>query len=98
MLQGLHRIAPLSATAHIRAQKSMVTRQLGRISLTINNKPAQMKKPSSFQAIKTLLVGGLLAATTLAFNAMADDNHWSPFNVINDGNGPYAYFADPANW
>ena len=60
-----------------------------------------MKKKSSFQAIKkTLLVAGLLAATSTAFNAMAQntDSHWSPFNVSDDGFGPYAYFADPANW
>lgn len=59
-----------------------------------------MKKRSSCLAIKTLLVAGLLAATSLAFNATAQnsDTHWSPFNVLDDGNGPYAYFADPANW
>jgi len=59
-----------------------------------------MKKISSFQAVKTLLVAGLLAATSLTFNATAQntDTHWSPFDVLDDGNGPYAYFADPANW
>jgi len=59
-----------------------------------------MKKTTSFQAIKTLLVGGLLAATNLAFNAMAQntDTHWSPFNVLDDGYGPYAYFAEDVNW
>src|SRR5689334_15075862 len=57
-----------------------------------------MKKKSSFQPNKTLLVAGMLAATNLAFNAMAVDNHWSPFNVLDDGFGPYAYFNDGANW
>ena len=57
-----------------------------------------MKKTSSFRANHTLLGIGLLALTNLAFNAMAVDNHWSPFNVFDDGNGPYAYFNDTANW
>jgi hypothetical protein len=49
---------------------------------------------------KSLLLASLLAAPTLAFTAMAaeSDNHWSPFDVMDDGNGPYAYFADPYNW
>jgi hypothetical protein len=55
---------------------------------------------NSSRLFKALLLAGLLAAPTLAFNAMAveSDNHWSPLDVLNDGNGPYAYFADPNNW
>jgi hypothetical protein len=54
----------------------------------------------SSRMLKAMLVAGLLAAPNLAFNAMAaeSDNHWSPFNVFDDGNGPYAYFADSGNW
>lgn len=59
-----------------------------------------MKKTSSLRVIKTLVVGGLLAATNLAFNATAaeTDYSWSPFNVFDDGYGPYAYFDDSGNW
>ena len=52
----------------------------------------------SSRMFKALLLAGLLAAPTPAFNAMAADNHWSPLDVMNDGNGPYAYFSDPNNW
>jgi hypothetical protein len=59
-----------------------------------------MKKISSIQTIKAMLVAGLLAAPNLAFNAMAQetDFHWSPLDVLDDGFGPYAYFNDAANW
>src|SRR5215472_9559698 len=60
------------------------------------------RKISSFQALKSLLLAGLLAAPMLAFNARAQntDSHWSPVtDVFPDGNGGfYAYFADPLNW
>src|SRR5665213_325955 len=54
----------------------------------------------STRLVKSLLLAGLLAAPTLAFHAMAaeSDNHWSTQNVLDDGNGPYAYFNDPGNW
>ncbi len=57
-----------------------------------------MKKTSSLRARAILLGAGLLASASLVFNAAAVDNHWSPFDVMDDGNGPYAYFGDPNNW
>jgi len=57
------------------------------------------RKISSFQPLKCLLLAGLLAASMLAFNAMADDNHWAPVDTLTDGSGnQYAYFNDPNNW
>jgi hypothetical protein len=57
------------------------------------------RKIKCFQPLKSLLLTGLLAAPLLAFNALANDNHWSPVNTLTDGNGnQYAYFDDPSNW
>lgn len=58
-----------------------------------------MKKKSFCPAIKTLLIAGL-AVTSLAFNAMAQntDTHWAPSDILDDGNGPYAYFGEDLNW
>ncbi len=71
-------------------------------STKINNITTPMKRMvKSSRLFKSLLLAGLLVGPTLAFNAMAvpeTDYHWSPFNVINDGNGPYAYAGDPGNW
>ena len=63
-------------------------------------KPNMKREINSSLALRALLVACLLAAPNLIFNAMAAevDNHWSPFVVMDDGNGPYAYFADPDNW
>src|SRR6185503_2400325 len=38
--------------------------------------------------------------TNLVFNAMAQntDTHWAPSNLLDNGNGPYAYFAEDGNW
>jgi len=60
------------------------------------------RKISSFQPLKCLLLAGLLAASMLAFNAMAanrEDIHWAPSNVFTDVHGNQAaYWNDPANW
>src|SRR5262252_1774282 len=57
------------------------------------------RRISSFQARKSLLLAGLLAAPMLAFNATANDNHWSPVDTATNGSGnQYAYFNDPNNW
>jgi len=60
------------------------------------------RKISSFQPVKCLLLAGLLAASMLAFNAMAanrEDIHWAPSNVFTDVHGNQAaYWNDPANW
>lgn len=57
-------------------------------------------KVSSSQLRKLPLLVGLVAAPLLAFNARAqfEDNQWTPADVQNDGNGPYAYFNDANNW
>jgi hypothetical protein len=58
------------------------------------------RKTNSFKPLRSLLLTGLLAAPMLAFNATAQnsDSHWSPLDVTDDGNGPYAYFEDSNNW
>ncbi len=60
-----------------------------------------MKRLINFiRPFKALLLAGLLAGPILSFNVIAAeaDMHWSPSDVLNDGNGDYAYFADPNNW
>ena len=47
-------------------------------------------------------MAGLLAATSVAFNAMAqnrEDDHWSPLDINTDSDGnQFAYWSDPQNW
>ena len=59
-----------------------------------------MKTKINFsRPLKALLVAGLLAGTTVAFNAQATDIHWVPQAIyFDDLNNPYAYFDDTANW
>lgn len=59
-----------------------------------------MKSKINFsQKLKTLLVAGLAAGPLLAFNAMAVDNTWAPFDTFSNPDGSqYAYFNDPNNW
>ncbi len=59
-----------------------------------------MKTKTNFsRPLKALLVAGLLAGTTMAFNAKATDIHWSPQVIYYDDlSNPYAYFDDALNW
>lgn len=59
-----------------------------------------MKTKINFhRPLKALLVAGLLAGTTVAFNAKATDIQWAPSVTYYDAlNNPYAYFNDAANW
>lgn len=62
-----------------------------------------MKRTLNFtQIFKVLLMAGLLAATSVAFTAMAqnrEDDHWSPLDINTDASGnQFAYWSDPQNW
>jgi hypothetical protein len=64
------------------------------------HKSKNMKAKTNFlQTFRALLVAGLVAGPMLAFNAMAIDNLWLPYDTVSAPDGSqYAYFNDPNNW